>query len=271
MRNELLQQLESIRKTPSSDGEEHSLSDLPSEFSPFREETAGMSVGSPGKTAALDLRFERHGDKTHLVDHYDKMPSKVLRAIYYDPELPGLPYVLLLNPSGGILQGDRYSYTFELGEHAHAFLADTEATKIYKMDGNYASRFTEVNLGKDAVLEYISREVIPYARSRWYQCATFRVSIGSRFFFSEIFCPGRIATNEFWDFAHRIFLQLHYLTRVFHSKTLTEFFDLFLANRFAIFSAFQFPLVNDIHCAFRPHHGDFCRRPGVVHVCADML
>ena len=198
--NEQLQQLESIRKKTSSNTHGPSLSDLPSEFFPFRNETAGLSVGSPGKTAALDLRFERHGDKTHLVDHYDKMPSKVLRAIYYDSELPGLPYVLLLNPSGGILQGDRYSYTFQLGERAHAFLADTEATKIYKMNGNYASRFTEVSLGKGAVLEYISREVIPYARSRWYQCATFRVSEGSRFFFSEIICPGRIATNEFWDF-----------------------------------------------------------------------
>jgi urease accessory protein len=200
MMNELLQELESIRKTTSSNVEGHSLSDLPSEFSAFREETVGLSVGSPGKTAALDLRFERHGDKTYLVDHYDKMPSKVLRAIYYDPELPGLPYVLLLNPSGGTLQGDRYSYMFQLGRRAHAFLADTEATKIYKMDRNYASRLSEVSLGKDAVLEYISREVIPYARSRWYQCATFRVSEGSRFFFSEIFCPGRIATNEFWDF-----------------------------------------------------------------------
>jgi urease accessory protein len=200
MMNERLQQLESIRKTTSSNADRSSLSDLPSEFFAFREETAGLSVGSPGKTAALDLRFERHGDKTHLVDHYDKMPSKVLRALYYDPELPGLPYVLLLNPSGGVLQGDRYSYKFQLGEHAHAFLADTEATKIYKMNGNYASRFTEISLGKDAVLEYCAREVIPYARSRWCQCATFRVSKGSRFFFSEIFCPGRIATNEFWDF-----------------------------------------------------------------------
>lgn len=200
MTHEQLQQLESIRKTTSPDANERSLSDLPSEFSSFKEETAGLSVGSPGKTAAIDLKFERRGDKTHLVDHYDKMPSKVLRAIYYDPELPGLPYVLLLNPSGGILQGDRYSYRFQLGEHAHAFLADTEATKIYKMDGNYASRLTDVDLGNDAVLEYISREVIPYARSRWYQCTTFRMSNGSRFFFSEILCPGRIATNEFWDF-----------------------------------------------------------------------
>ena len=195
-----MQKLDSIKKATSLDEVERSLSDLPSEFSPFADETAGLSVGSPGKTAALDLQFERHGDKTHLVDHYDKMPSKVLRAIYYDPELPGLPYLLLLNPSGGILQGDRYSYRFHLGEHAHAFLADTEATKIYKMDGNYASRLTEVSLGKDAVLEYISREVIPYARSRWYQCMVFRVSNGSRFFFSEIFCPGRIAAKEFWDF-----------------------------------------------------------------------
>jgi hypothetical protein len=33
----------------------------------------------------------------------------------------------------------------------------------------------------------------------------------------------------------------------------------------------QLAFVNNVHCAFRAHHGDFRRRPGVVHVRTDVL
>ncbi len=124
----------------------------------------------------------------------------MIRALYYDPFLPGLPYVIFVNPTGGIVQGDRYEYQITLGDRAEAFITDSMATKIYKMDLNYASRHTEVSLGKGCRLEYLPRETIAFARSRWYQHTIFRVSEGSRFFFSEIFCPGRIASEESWDF-----------------------------------------------------------------------
>jgi urease accessory protein len=180
---------------------QHQLIETPTAFRAFEGQPAGLSVGSPGKDAVIDLTFEKFGEKTYLTNHYDKMPAKVLRPLYYDPELPGVPYMLLMNPSGGSLQGDRYSYFFRLGRSAHAFLTDTEATKIYKMDGNYAQRITLISLRQDAILEYISREVIAYEKSRWYQCTLFNVEGGSKFFFTEIFCPGRIAMkNEFWDF-----------------------------------------------------------------------
>src|SRR5258708_14242385 len=54
-------------------------------------------------------------------------------------------------------------------------------------------------------------------------------------------------------------------------QPLAKFFNLFLANRFAIFSALQFAVVDDIPRAFRPHHRNFGARPGIVHVRADVL
>ena len=54
-------------------------------------------------------------------------------------------------------------------------------------------------------------------------------------------------------------------------QALAELFDLLLANRYAIFRAVQFALVDDIHRAFRPHHRNFGARPGIVHIRANVL
>jgi len=173
---------------------------IPSPFHEYEAEETRVSTGSAGKVAIARLSFERFDDKTYLHGLFTQTPARVLRALYYDPFLPGLPYVIFVNPTGGIVQGDRYEYQITLGEGAEAFITDSMATKIYRMDLNYAGRHTEVSLGKGSRLEYLPRETIAFARSRWYQNTIFRVSEGSRFLFSEIFCPGRIASEESWDF-----------------------------------------------------------------------
>src|SRR5258708_24242009 len=55
------------------------------------------------------------------------------------------------------------------------------------------------------------------------------------------------------------------------SQPLAKFFNLFLANRLAIFSAVQLAFVDDIHRALRPHHRNFGAWPGIVHVGANVL
>ncbi|HUK92434.1 MAG TPA: urease accessory protein UreD, partial [Methanomicrobiales archaeon] len=173
---------------------------VPSPFRAYEEEETRLSTGSAGKVAIARLTFEESDGKTYLHGLFTQTPARVIRALYYDPFRPGLPYVIFVNPTGGIVQGDRYEYRIALGEGAEAFVTDSMATKIYRMDLNYASRHTEVVLGEGSRLEYLPRETIAFARSRWYQDTIFRVSPGSRFLFSEIFCPGRIASEETWDF-----------------------------------------------------------------------
>lgn len=173
---------------------------LPSAFAEYEVQQTRLAVGSAGKNAVADLTFTRRGDKTYLTDLYTVLPAKVLRELYYDPELAGLPYMLFSNPTGGIVQGDRYTYRIQLQEGAEAFITDTAATKVYKMDLNYASKQVNVYLEKDSRLEFLPRETMLFAGSRWHQRATFCVTDGSKLLYSEIFCPGRIERGEFWEF-----------------------------------------------------------------------
>ncbi|MDD1674605.1 MAG: urease accessory protein UreD [Methanomicrobiales archaeon] len=182
----------------------------PSLFGAYEAEKTRLAVGSAGKHGVARLEFMKSGDKTHLANIFNQIPARVLRALYYDPYLPGLPYVIFVNPTGGIVQGDRYEYTFHLGEGAEAFITDSMATKIYKMDLNYASRQCTISLGRNSRLEYLPREVIAFADSRWHQSTTIHMEDGAALLYSEIFCPGRIASSEFFDFS------------VFSSKFLIE-------------------------------------------------
>lgn len=176
------------------------LSGLPSAFLEYEAQQTRLAVGSPGKNAIAELTFTKSGDKTYLTDLYNVLPAKILRELYYDPYLPGLPYILFMNPTGGIVQGDRYVYKIRLNDGAEAFITDTMATKIYKMDLNYASKQVEVYLGKNSRLEFLPREIMVFVDSRWHQRVMFHVNDGSKLLYCEIFCPGRIERGEFWDF-----------------------------------------------------------------------
>ncbi|HUH78666.1 MAG TPA: urease accessory protein UreD [Methanoregula sp.] len=183
---------------------------LPSPFSLYEAEKPRLAIGSAGKTGIARLRFAKTGEKTYLSDVFNQIPARVVRPLYYDPNRPGMPYLIFVNPTGGIVQGDRYEYRFQLDEGAEAFITDSMATKVYKMDLNYASRRADVYLAPGSRLEYLPREIIAFADSRWHQDIAFHLAGDARLYYSEIFCPGRIARDEFWEFS------------IFSSKMLIE-------------------------------------------------
>ncbi len=176
------------------------MNDLPQCFDSYALEECVLPVGSAGKNAVADLCFTKSGEKTYLSRNYNVTPAKVLHALYYDELRPGMPYVIFVNPTAGIIEGDRYTYDIRLDEGAEAFITDNAATKIYRMDSNYGSRITNISLGSGSRLEYIPKENIAFARSRWHQDVTFNLEGDAALFYSEIFCPGRIARGESWDF-----------------------------------------------------------------------
>ncbi len=102
-----------------------------------------------------------------------------------------MPYVIFVNPTGGIVQGDRYEYRFGLDEGTEAFITDSMATKVYKMDLNYASRHTEVHLAPGSRLEYLPREIIAFADSRWHQDIAFHVNGNAKTLLLRNLLPGK--------------------------------------------------------------------------------
>ncbi|KQB35205.1 urease accessory protein UreD [Acidiplasma cupricumulans] len=172
----------------------------PEIFNAYEKEKTTISVGTPGKNAIVNLNFERYNERTYLTNVYNTIPARVVRELYYDEFNPEIPYIIFSNPTGGIVEGDRYYYTIHLGKNAEAFLTDSTATKIYKMDSNYASREIEIFLDENSRLEFLQKESIHFKNSRWYQKTIIHVQKNTKMLYSDIFVPGRVAMGEFWDF-----------------------------------------------------------------------
>lgn len=77
-------------------------------------------------------------------------------------------YVYLLNPTGGIVQGDRLETEVVLEPGARALLTTQSATKVYRMERGYAEELNRYTLRGDAVLEYLPDQTIPFAGARFY-------------------------------------------------------------------------------------------------------
>src|SRR5580700_7656340 len=87
----------------------------------------------------LSLRFERRGDRSVLADLYRQAPLLVQQALYWDEHLPGLPCVYVITTSGCVLQGDRLDVSVTVGPGAMAHVTTQSATKIHRMDTNFAT------------------------------------------------------------------------------------------------------------------------------------
>lgn len=173
----------------------------PEIFNKYEKEATAIPVGTSGKTADVRFLLEKIAGKTYLTDVYNTVPARLIRPLYYDEENPEIPYLILSNPTGGIVQGDRYNMKITLREGAEAFITDSTATKIYKMEENYASRITDIYLYNNARLEYIPKETILFKDSRWFQSTRVHIIGNPSLLYSDIIVPGRIFKDEeFWQF-----------------------------------------------------------------------
>ncbi|MDF5756122.1 urease accessory protein UreD [Spongiactinospora sp. TRM90649] len=155
-----------------------------------------LPVGSPGKVGVLDLIFARRGDRTELVGHYQKSPLQIMRPLYYDLARPDIPYVILMTAGGGIVQGDRYRFDFTCEADTSVHLTTQAATKIYRMEQDYATQLVTLRAGPGAYLEYLPDPVIPYVDSRFYQRVTLDLDPTASAVTAETVLAGRLAHGE---------------------------------------------------------------------------
>ncbi|MGR3302938.1 MAG: urease accessory protein UreD, partial [Candidatus Scalindua sp.] len=113
---------------------------IPSEFSQYDLEAPPLNVGNAGKVGLLSLVLENKEGKTVLVENYHKVPLQVQKALYIDENMPHMPYIYIMSPSGGILQGDRLRIDIHGHEDTIFHITTQAATKIYRMEKNYATQ-----------------------------------------------------------------------------------------------------------------------------------
>jgi urease accessory protein len=175
---------------------------IPPEVLAYGSSLAQLGVGKAGKLGALVLRLEQDKDsgKTSVKEQYSRVPLYTQRALYLEEALPNMAYMYIISPSGGILQGDRYRMDITLRNYAFAHITTQGATRIYRMERNYATQIINIDVGQDCYFEYIPDQVIPYRDSRFYQEANLRVHDNATLLYSEIITPGRVASGEHFDY-----------------------------------------------------------------------
>ena len=177
-------------------------SDIPQEISRFEANVAQMDVGKSGKIGYLQLEMQNDSQKqkTVITKQKTQVPLYVQKALHYDLDYPSMAHLFVLSPSGGILQGDRYRMDVELKNNAISHITTQGATRIYKMESNYATHLVSLKLRNNSYLEFIPEQIIPYKNSRFYQKTLLDVDDSSTVVYSETIVPGRIAMGEMFDF-----------------------------------------------------------------------
>ncbi|MEV7011047.1 urease accessory protein UreD [Streptosporangium sp. NPDC051022] len=159
-----------------------------------------LPVGSPGKVGILELEFGRTDRRTELTGHYQKTPLQIMRPLYYDEHRPEMAYVMVMTAGGGIVQGDRYRMDFTCGPDTEVNLTTQAATKVYKMEQDYATQLVTVTAGPGSYVEYLPHPTIPFAHSRFYQRVRLVADPSATVILGEGMLAGRLARGERNDY-----------------------------------------------------------------------
>jgi urease accessory protein len=143
------------------------------------------------KHGILELSFARRGDRSVLAHLYRQAPLLVQQALYWDEHLPGLPCVYVITTSGCVLRGDRFDISIAVGDDAMAHVTTQAATKIHRMDAEFAAQSQRLDLAENAYLELLPGPVIPHRHSRFVAQTEAVVAESATLLSAELLQPGR--------------------------------------------------------------------------------
>ena len=150
-----------------------------------------------GRDGFLRLRFERRLGRTALAQCRFKLPLQALTPAELED---GTAYLMLLNPTGGLVGGDFLLTDISQEADTHVCLTTPSATRVYRTLNQPTVQETRIQIGKGALLEYLPDHVIPYRDSKLQQSLHVDMSRGSRAIFWDALAAGRVSCGERWNF-----------------------------------------------------------------------
>ena len=114
-----------------------------------------------------------------------------------DADCHGSAYLQIVNPCGGLFEGDSTAVEVSLQRGAHLYLTTQAATKVYPAEhGQVTRQHIRLRVASGAILEYFPLPLIPFARALYAQEIEIQVKSGGVCLIAEILAPGRIARGE---------------------------------------------------------------------------
>jgi len=112
----------------------------------------------------------------------------------------GAATLFLLNPTGGVLGGDRLETRVELGAGSRVCLSTPSATRVYRSAGLPAVQRMIFRIEEGAALEYVPGHVIPSPGTRLIQSVEVDLAPGASAILCDAWAAGRAARGEAWRF-----------------------------------------------------------------------
>lgn len=145
-------------------------------------------VPEPEPTGSLELRVARQGGRHVIAAQRHQGALRLLRPVYLDSS--GQPCLIVVNPGGGYVGGDRYRLTAEVGEDASALVTTQSATKVYRTAGRGVLQEQRFIVADGAVLEVVPDPLIAYQDAEYLQRTSAVVAPTGRLVLTDIVTPG---------------------------------------------------------------------------------
>jgi urease accessory protein len=112
----------------------------------------------------------------------------------------GAATLLLLNPTGGIVGGDRLQTEIVLGPGSRVCLSTPSATRVYRSPERPAVQRVSIEIGSGATLEWLPDHLIPSAGARLRQVTEITMASHATLLYLDAWATGRLARGEAWGF-----------------------------------------------------------------------
>lgn len=144
------------------------------------------------------MEYVRKGNRTEFGRTSCQTPWHLLPPIYLDDT--GSAYTLLVNPSGGLVGGDRLSIDLTVGPMAHVLISTPSANRVYRSLSEHSVQEVKIDVGPGGILEWAPDHTIPFAGSRFRQTINVKLATGASLLLWDAIASGRIARGERWRF-----------------------------------------------------------------------
>lgn len=148
----------------------------------------------------LSLRAAIRADgRTTLAAQSFRAPFHISKP-YWDTEARAL-LVQVVNPTAGILAGDRLESEIAVEKGAALLVTTPSASRVFQMEKERASAESRQRFVVDAGgwLEVMPEPLVPHRGCRYRQMTRIEVEAGGELFFVDQLFPGRVAHGEAWE------------------------------------------------------------------------
>ena len=147
----------------------------------------------------------RDRGRTVLAGQSFRAPFHISKP-YWDPDTRAL-LVQVVNPTAGILSGDRLESQIAVQTDAALLVTTPGASRLFQMRGGGAECRQHFAVAKGGWLEVMPEPLVPHRRSRYRQVTSIDVDPRGALFFVDQLMPGRVGHGEAWEW-DRLCLEL---------------------------------------------------------------